>query len=86
MATDTDTDTCDAHIYMGPHWTFDAEDGVIDCTEPHEGAEHATVMSSGTRLTWFEDDRRCFHGEFPGACSKLATCPLPDGHPRGCAE
>lgn len=33
---------------------------------------------SSTRLVWFEDDRRNFHGVWPGNCSD--TCSLPSGH------
>jgi hypothetical protein len=34
---------------------------------------------SRTLITWHEDDRRNFHGEWPGPCED-DTCLLPHGH------
>lgn len=59
-------------------------------------AEHQAVLrdyaypGSETIITWQDDDRRCYHGDWPGACGhreRLTTgglmrdeCILPKGH------
>jgi hypothetical protein len=35
---------------------------------------------SVTVMEWMEDDRRTFHGEWPGDCPVLTGCMLPLGH------
>lgn len=43
---------------------------------------------SETVVEWHEDDRRCFHGEWPGHCGKSTDdgwCELPAGHGGSCA-
>lgn len=40
-----------------------------------------------TNVEWLEDDRRTFHGDWPGACRRaeqLAGCVLPTGHRGRC--
>lgn len=46
---------------------------------------------SQTIISWYEDDRRTYRGEWPGVCGKSTnifdtgrTCQLPKNHPRGC--
>jgi hypothetical protein len=50
----------------------------------HEGSlsDYAYAGSRST-LSWMDDDRRTFHGEWPGACELLHGCVLPAGHHGG---
>lgn len=70
---------CDARIRsMRP-----VNDTEIVCDEVGEHSAHKGALrdyaypSSVTTVEWFEDDRRTFHGEWPGDCS---GCILPLGH------
>jgi hypothetical protein len=55
----------------------------VRCDRDAAHVEHAGVIrdyaypGSATTLTWFEGDRRTFHGEWPGGCH---DCFLPTGH------
>lgn len=40
---------------------------------------------SVTEITWFDDDRRNFRGDWR-QCVATKGCILPAGHPRGCAR
>lgn len=40
---------------------------------------------SATTLSWLENDRRCYHGEWPGPC-QTGKCTLPQGHQGNHAE
>jgi hypothetical protein len=69
--------TCDAHIRPFSH-TLE-----VGCEEEGEHPTHKGVIrdyaypGSQTVLQWMEEDRRCFHGEWPGDCP---GCILPLGH------
>ena len=46
----------------------------------HEGVlRDYAYPGSETVIRWLEDDRRTFHGKWPGACEQEG-CPLPKGH------
>lgn len=52
----------------------------------HEGTLHDYAGPGSTSMiVWFETDRRTFHGEWPGPCSKPNPCVLPNGHRGRCA-
>lgn len=85
--------TCDARIrLMRP-----ISDIEVVCTETtyhttHKGTiESYAYPGSQTLVTWFDDDRRCFHGEWPGDCQggpddAPALCILPLNHHGGHAQ
>lgn len=84
MSTTT-TNECDAA--MRPFATSD----VVRCElGEHEGFHSATLRNyaypgSETTLSWGEEDRRTFHGEWPGYCQEL-DCVLPRNHKGGHAQ
>lgn len=71
---------CDARIgpFMG--------DTEVTCGEAGEHTMHVGVLrdyawpGSATQIDWQEDDRRTFHGEWPGRCAAGGWCHLPAGH------
>jgi len=77
--------SCDARIRPFPDET---EVGCEQDADDH--IEHVGVLrdyaypGSTTYLRWYDDDRRNFHGEWPGACG-LGPCTLPTGHNGRCA-
>lgn len=85
--------TCDAAIRPFPN------DTEVRCENAHRNAKgpiprpeshYGTVRDyaypgSATTIHWQEDDRRCFHGEWPGRCAESTHtdrvgCLLPSGH------
>jgi len=72
--------TCDAHIRPMPN------DTEISCDVDGEHTHHKGTLrdyaypGSATVIGWFEDDRRTFHGEWPGRCVTNDGCVLPLGH------
>lgn len=70
---------CNAHIRPFPNATE------IDCEQDYEHTTHHGVArdyaypGSETVVEWMENDRRNFHGEWPGACTSDG-CILPLGH------
>lgn len=64
----------------------------VQCTldEPANHPQHRgdivdyAYPGSSTTLTWMEDDRRTFHGEWPGSCMRHPECNLPNGHSGRC--
>ena len=81
MGDEPQTD-CDARIRPFPN-------SVEIACEMHDGehAMHAGVLrdyaypGSATTVEWARDDRRSFHGAWPGPCPKNG-CVLPANHPR----
>ena len=70
--------TCDARIRPFPGTTEVA----CELDGPHRmhsGTVRYTLSNSVTVIEWAEDDRRTFHGEWPGECDS-AGCVLPAGH------
>lgn len=72
---------CDARIRpMAP-----VNDTEVGCEEEDDHARHRGMLrdyaypGSVTSLHWDEDDRRTFHGEWPGDCPSDG-CTLPLGH------
>ena len=57
----------------------------------HPTYSHASTLrdyaypGSRTVMSWVEDDRRTFHGEWPGNCSVTVGCTLPAAHHGRCA-
>lgn len=76
------TAPCDARIRPLPG------NDEIQCEIEGEHAEHNGTLrdyafaGSATVITWQDDDRRAFHGPWPGRCS-VGYCTLPAGHPGG---
>lgn len=72
------SDTCTARIRPL------SNDTEIACALAGEHLEHEGTLrdyayaGSATTVSWFEDDRRNFHGDWPGLCP--ADCTLPAGH------
>jgi len=73
--------SCDAKIRPFP------DDTELVCERPDSRhLVHDAVLrdyaypGSLTVIDWFDDDRRCFHGDWPGICSTVPGCVLPDGH------
>lgn len=73
--------TCDARIRPLPN------DSEVACEVEHDitpGLGHGGTLrdyaypGSVTVVEWLEDDRRTFHGAWPGPCSD--ACSLPSGH------
>lgn len=82
--------SCDARIRPFPNSTEISCDG--RCVRPDaSGLRHGGALldyaypGSRTDITWAEDDRRTFHGAWPGACSAADGCTLPAGHRGRCA-
>lgn len=73
---------CDARIRPFPGMDE------VACEKPdgehamHAGALRDYAYPGFTRVEWARDDRRSFHGPWPGPCPE-AGCVLPAGHPRG---
>ena len=71
--------TCDARIRPFPN------DTEVVCERDDEHRMHKGTLrdyaypGSATEIEWDEDDRRTFHGEWPGACDS-AGCVLPARH------
>lgn len=76
---------CDAKIRPFPN------DSVVVCElndhADNHGAHRGVLRDyaypgSETFITWFEDDRRTYHGEWPGACTSCGAheARLPRGH------
>lgn len=54
--------------------------------DKHHGLlENYAYPGSETTIKWLESDRRNFHGEWPGYCTKIEGCTLPVNHPGDCA-
>lgn len=80
---------CDAAI------RFTSSGAEIRCHLDHLGVAeplgHEGVLldyafpGSRTSVEWAENDRRTFHGPWPGPCLKPGPCSLPDGHHGRCA-
>jgi hypothetical protein len=80
---------CDAAIRPFPNNTE------LNCEVEGSHRDHQAMLADyafpGSRqlITWHEDDRRNFHGDWPGRCPYKAhplwddpgQCTLPDGHP-----
>lgn len=70
---------CDAHIqpFLGMK--------IVDCELDGDHEQHMGPLEilNLTKVTWFDDDRRCYHGEHPGPCPTF-RCILPLNHPRAC--
>ena len=71
---------CDAHCRPFP------TNKALDCesTELNHITHRATLKDyaypgSSTEITWSENDRRNYHGNYPGDCSE-PLCTLPLGH------
>jgi hypothetical protein len=83
---------CDARIRPFPY----PSDIEIACEDDDQHPMHKGSIrdyafpGSLTVLNWFEDDRRNFHGEWPGPCPLAAAvtvrCVLPVGHHGQCAS
>lgn len=77
---------CTARIRPFPH------DQELRCGLVGFHPQHESVLrdyahpGSRTTVSWMEDDRRTFHGEWPGACISRPGCPLPSGHRGRCAS
>lgn len=46
----------------------------------HEGPLFFGTEVTRTTLTWADEDRRVYTGEFPGWCQHTQGCVLPRGH------
>jgi hypothetical protein len=81
--------TCDARIRPFPN------DTEVACDRDDEHQMHGGTLrdyaypGSATLIEWDEDDRRTFHGEWPGECqsgsygagkTNSSPCVLPAGH------
>lgn len=63
---------------------FPCEKPVHHVAESHEAIiRDRAYKGSETRLSWADDDRRTFRGEFK-PCT-IPGCILPAGHPRKCS-
>lgn len=77
---------CDAKIRPFP----DATELACNCDHAHGDSEHHATLrdyaypGSATMITWFEDDRRNFRGDWVECVEP--GCMLPGGHPRGHAS
>jgi hypothetical protein len=73
-------DPCDAAMKLDYHDNIELR---CELERPHR--EHQSVLrdyafaGSVTLITWWEEDRRNYHGEWPGAC-EVTDCRLPQGH------
>lgn len=74
---------CDARLRPFPGMDEIACELPGDDHAMHAGAlRDYAYPGSVTTVKWARDDRRSFHGSWPGPCSE-AGCILPAGHPRG---
>jgi hypothetical protein len=74
---------CDARIRPFPGTDEIACEQPVGHDGMHGGALRDYAYSgSVTVIDWAQDDRRSFHGSWPGPCPE-AGCILPAGHPRG---
>lgn len=76
---------CDAAIRPFPNDTEVRCEVTENHARIHEGAlRDYAYPGSQTAIQWSEDDRRNFHGEWPGLCQHggwdASTCVLPRGH------
>lgn len=79
--------SCDAKIRPFPGDTGLACSRGAHGDDRHEGViRNAAYPGSETRITWYESDRRNYHGEWPGACEPLVGCVLPNGHAGRCVR
>lgn len=73
--------TCDARIRA----FIPVNDTEVACDLSGDHARHKGILrdyawpGSETVVEWLEDDRRNFHGEWPGSCPSTG-CTLPSGH------
>ena len=75
------TMNCDARIRPFPEAEIQCERD--DAHNEHRGTLHDYAWpGSTTVIDWFNEDRRTFHGDWPGACGE-GGCVLPSGHERG---
>lgn len=76
--------TCDARIR--PFRMIRDDEIACEADGPHRIhtgiARNYAYQGSKTTISWDDEDRRCFHGEWPGDCQRLAPvhCLLPAGH------
>lgn len=76
---------CDARVRPFPS-AVEVECEQEGAHTTHEGTLKGYAHpGSVTTITWEEDDRRTFHGEWPGPCPSSAWCSLPFGHRGRCA-
>ena len=74
--------SCDAKIRPFP------DNREVACEEQGDHEKHRGVVrdmaypGSETAITWFESDRRTYHGDWPGACTSCRAhqARLPRGH------
>lgn len=73
-------ESCDARIRPFP------DTRELECDLPADGhSQHRANLrdyafpGSNTVLSWLDDDRRNFHGVWPGVCG-IDQCVLPAGH------
>lgn len=80
---------CDAAMRPFPDDTEVRCHGLVHLGEHEAILRDYAYPGSQTKISWFEDDRRTFHGEWPGPCEKLSDgappCTLPAGHRGNCA-
>ena len=70
--------SCDAKIRPFTDLTELACEVELDGPHTHSSTlRDYAYPGSASVITWFEDDRRNYHGEWPGACF---NCTLPVGH------
>lgn len=56
-------------------------DSPMPCATTHRGTlRDYAYPGSATVIEWIENDRRTFHGDWPGGCIDDASCILPLGH------
>lgn len=81
--------SCDARIRPFPIGN-DTEIACEETAKPIHHWHHGTLRDyaypgSETLVDWAEDDRRNFHGVWPGRCQQVEGCVLPTGHQGSCA-
>lgn len=80
-------DLCDAAIRpFAPVNVFEIR---CDITGPTHDRHQGTILDyahpgSKTSISWFESDRRNFHGAWPGDCHATQGCILPEHHRGSC--
>lgn len=80
--------SCDARIRpfpVGNDTELQCEGGDHGSSDHHATLRDYAYPGSQTRLVWLEDDRRNFHGVWPGRCQQVDGCVLPSGHHGECA-
>lgn len=78
---------CDAAIHPFGHLNpLELKCEVLDPNhQKHKGTvRDYAYPGSATVIHWLENDRRTYHGEWPGQCHFSPACPLPDGHHGEC--